>query len=294
MMRWLPFLKNMSRAAGKGDFFPTRLPPGEAPGGSTQPLLRGDILTRLQHERSWFRFTQHTLPLRDLQTPLSILHLTDVHLRDNDAALDEMCHQMSQARPDLVVLTGDVVTRGWQKDAVNRFLSALPQAPLGRFAIMGNWEYWSGADLEQWRAILAGHGVTLLHEAWQDLGAITLAGTDDLLAGNPDPDTLLASLPRERPAVVLSHSPAMFPRLASPPVQLVLSGPSHGGQVCIPGLGAVWAPRGTGPYLAGWFEENGSHLFVSRGLGWSVAPIRLHCPPELAWINLIPAPAAAS
>jgi hypothetical protein len=290
MIRWLPFLRNMSKAAGKGSFFPSKGPVRPAPGGTQDEQPRADLMTRLQAERGWFDFSQHSVPIAGLTEPLTILHLTDVHLRDVDEDLYALCHVMSQARPDLVVITGDVVTRGWTKEAVNRFLSALPKARLGRFAVMGNWEYWADADLPTWRPILAKHGVTLLHETWTDLGPITLAGTDDQLAGTPDPETLLAALPTDRPAVMLSHSPAFFPTLARAPVRLVLSGHSHGGQVRIPLLGALRAPRGTGRYLAGWFEQDGCHLFVSRGLGWSVAPLRLHCPPELAWITLTPAP----
>lgn len=289
MIRWLPFLRNMSKAAGSGVFFPSRAPVRPAPGGTQEPPVSADVLTRLQAESRWYQFSRHTLPMPGLSAPLTILHLTDVHIRGDTDELSLLCHRVSQARPDLVVLTGDVVTRGWEERAVRRFLRALPPARLGRFAILGNWEYWSGADLPTWRPLLAEHGVTLLHETWTDLGPITLAGTDDQLAGTPDPEALLARLPADRPAVMLTHSPAFFPALARPPVRLVLSGHSHGGQVRIPGLGAVWAPRGTGPYLAGWFEQDGCHLFVSRGLGWSVAPMRLYCPPELAWITLQPA-----
>ena len=290
MIRWLPFLKNMSKAAGKGDFFPSKGPVQGAPGGTRDDQPRADLITRLQAERGWFEFSHHSIAIAGLTEPLTILHLTDVHLRDVDGDLHALCHRMSQARPDLLVITGDVVTRGWTEEAVHRFLEALPPARLGRFAVMGNWEYWTGADLPTWRPLLAQHGVTLLHETWTDLGPIILAGTDDQLAGTPDPEALLADLPTDRPTVMLTHSPAFFPTLARDPVQLVLSGHSHGGQIRLPVLGALWAPRGTDRYLAGWFEQDGCHLFVSRGLGWSVAPLRLHCPPELAWITLTPAP----
>ena len=73
-------------------------------------------------------------------------------------------------------------------------------------------------------------------------------------------------------------------------MHLVLAGHSHGGQVRVPGLGALWVPRGTGPYVAGWYEQDGSHLFVSRGAGWSIAPLRWGCPAEIALLELRPAP----
>ena len=52
-------------------------------------------------------------------------------------------------------------------------------------------------------------------------------------------------------------------------------------------FGAFWVPRGSDHYIAGWYKRNNTHLFVSRGLGWSVAPIRVGAPPEIAWIDII-------
>ena len=128
MIRWLPFLRNMSKAAGKGDFFPSKGPVQGAPGGTRDDPPRADLLTRLQAERGWFEYSQHTVPIAGLTESMTILHLTDVHLRDVDGDLHALCHRMSQARPDLLVITGDIVTRGWTENAVHRFLAALPPA----------------------------------------------------------------------------------------------------------------------------------------------------------------------
>jgi predicted MPP superfamily phosphohydrolase len=70
---------------------------------------------------------------------------------------------------------------------------------------------------------------------------------------------------------------------------VVLAGHTHGGQVVLPGLGSFFLPRGSGAYPRGWYTLGGSHLFVSRGLGWSVAPLRVRCPPEIALVRLEPA-----
>ena len=287
-LAWLGFLNNMRRAAGSGDLLPGRASAAGAPGGSQHTRIRAALRLRLAQEHRWFQVTEHDVPLPGLTRPLSILHLTDVHLRERDDALTELCRQLRGLHPDLVLITGDVVTRGWQQDAVDTFLGALPPAPLGRFAVMGNWEYWSKAKPERWGPILAGHGVRLLREEVCDLGPISLAGTDDHWAGTPEPERLLAQLPPDKPAVVMTHSPDIVPRLIHPQIGLVLAGHSHGGQVRLPGLGAVWTPRGTGAYIGGWYQDGGRSLFVSRGLGWSVAPVRLFCPPELAWIRLSP------
>ncbi len=293
-MSWLTFLGNMRRAVGKGAFFPGGATIQPAPAGTTEPHRQAALSTRLRTESSWLSISEHRVPITGLTTPLTVLHLTDLHIREQTPELATLCRRVQETRPDLVVLTGDVVTRGWREGAVHQLLAALPAAPLGRYAILGNWEHWSVSPISRWTRLLAAHQVTLLREEWRDLGPLVLAGTEDALTGSPSPDALLKSLPADRPAVVLTHSPVLFPALARPPVSLVLAGHSHGGQVRIPGLGAIWAPRGTDHYIAGWFVQDGVHLFVSRGIGWSVAPLRLHCPPELAWLQLQPGPPMSS
>ena len=152
---------------------------------------------------------------------------------------------------------------------------------------MGNWEYWSGASPKVWAPFLRRHNVTLLKETWIDFGTWYLVGTDDHLAGHSNPEQWLDGL-SDKPTLIMTHSPALFPRLVAPHVGLVLAGHTHGGQVRIPHWGALWVPRGTGPYVSGWYQERQTHLFVSRGLGWSVAPLRYRVPPELAWISINP------
>ena len=279
------FLYSLSKGIRRGDLFPQagRAPLGQAPGGTT-PAAHP-----LGNQVGAFGESVHRVPVRGLTEPVEILHLTDLHIRQEGPWLDALCGALQDlAPPDLLVLTGDVVTTGWTDQAVSQLLDALPPARLGRFAVMGNWEHWAGADPESWSALLARHDVRLLRNQTADLGSIILVGTDDHLAGESPPTDLVPQSPAGAPVVALTHSPAHAPALAGPRVSLVLSGHSHGGQVRLPLLGAGWVPMGTGPYVAGWYALGGTHLFVSRGIGWSIAPVRIACPPELARIRLEP------
>jgi predicted MPP superfamily phosphohydrolase len=233
--------------------------------------------------------TEHTLAIPGLSRPISILQLSDVHLRGRDMVLDTILAALKGLQPDLVVLTGDTITRGWKRDVADDFCAALPAAPMGRFAIMGNWEYWGHIDAAGWRWFLNRHGIRLLVDESVALEPFTLAGTDDLLAGRPDVEKTYAGVDFSRPVVTLTHSPGLFPELVRPNVHLVLSGHTHGGQVLVPGLGAPFLPRASGRYPAGWYQQEESHLFVSRGVGWSIAPYRVRCAPELVTIQLVPA-----
>jgi len=246
------------------------------------------MLTRLRQEVGWFEEVDHTLPLTTLAEPIELLHLTDVHLRGPGPWLDTLCaHLRELAPPDITVITGDLVTRGWSPATVEAFLSALPAARLGTVAILGNWEHWSGATGSGWQSLLAAHGVQLLVNEAVDLGPLRLFGSDDLLAGTADLTPLVALHPR--PTVVLTHSPAHFPAVARPEVALVLAGHTHAGQMRVPLLGVPWVPKGSDAFIGGWYRQGPTWLHVSPGLGWSIAPVRLWCPPELSRIRLMPA-----
>lgn len=285
------FVRGVSKSVKRGDLFPAagRLQPVPAPLGTHSRGPDGGPVTRFRKECGWFTETTHRLPVRGLERPVEILHLTDVHLRDSNPWVDELCAHIRGLSPDLIAITGDVITRGWTRNAVDQFLGSLPEAPLGRWAVMGNWEYWSEAPPPLWAPILEEHGIRLLMDEWTDVGPLILAGTDDQLAGEPDPEGAIGQRPPGHPTVVLTHSPAYFPDLVADDVALVLAGHSHGGQVRLPALGAFWVPKGTDAFISGWYREADSHLFVSRGIGWSIAPVRLWCTPELARIQLVPA-----
>ncbi len=286
IVRGLRFAVGLSRGIRRGDFLRPGPEPVGSPDGTQEAPLTGSAWARLRREPSWFTLSRHRLVVHGLTEPLTILHLTDLHLRGETPWLEALCAAISGLSADLLVLTGDVVTRGWTAPAAHRLLSALPDCPLGRYAVMGNWEYWAQAPPDVWEPLLAEHGVALLIDEHRRVGPITLVGLDDLLGGQPD--VASARGPWSAPGVVLAHCPAMFPEIAGPGVALVLSGHSHGGQVRVPGWGPMWVPHGTDDRVAGWFREGESHLFVSRGLGWSVAPLRMWCPPEIALLELVP------
>jgi len=285
----LHYLKVMRSAAKNGRFFPKiRYRSEPAPMGSSEIAAQGNPYHRLTREVNWFRHSEHHVPISGLSRSLHILQLSDIHIRTKGPWLETLLSHLTGIQPDILVLTGDVVTTGWDQEAVNQFLKQIPKGRLGSFAVMGNWEYWSGAKPSVWRPFLQKHSITLLVEEAIHLSEITIVGTDDHLAGNSNPTQLLQNL-SDHPTLVLTHSPEHFRDLVHPNVDLVLAGHAHGGQMRLPFLGPVWVPKGTGNYIGGWYQQNNSLLFVSRGIGWSVAPLRYRCPPEIASIYLHPA-----
>ncbi|MEC9302302.1 MAG: metallophosphoesterase, partial [Acidobacteriota bacterium] len=87
-----------------------------------------------------------------------------------------------------------------------------------------------------------------------------------------------------RPAIVLAHDPRRVFEAAALDLSLVLSGHTHGGQIVIPGLGAIAARKF--PIASGVFHQRNTTLYVSRGIGTVYVPFRLNCPPEVAILTL--------
>lgn len=281
-------LRTIYRASGHGTLFPhIGQHPAPAPLGSDSEPPSGHLFRRFFEEVYWFQHSTHRHPFPGISKPLHLLQITDVHISSKSSWLEQLCEHLRGLKPDLLFLTGDIVTRGWTEEAVAYFLDSLPAASLGRYAILGNWEHWTDATPERWGPILEKYGVQLLVNDIEDFGDFVVMGTDDHLAGNWQLDELCAQLP-ELPTIALTHSPGAFNQISTFPIELTLAGHAHGGQIRLPYIGPIWTPKGSDGYVSGWYKKNGRSLFVSRGIGWSVAPVRWMCPPEICSIFLIP------
>ena len=218
--------------------------------------------------------------------------ISDLHAPSFDFEIDDLRRHVNEAKCDLVLITGDSIDRAGNEPLVSEVFDGL-EAGAGKFAILGNWEYWGKVDTRELRRRYAGVGVSLLVNEWLTLPwhgtEVVLAGLDDLLGGEPDYG-ILSNSPPEHPLIVLSHCPATADEIArahwGPTV--VFSGHTHGGQVAPFGW-AVWLPKGSGAYVRDWYETGfAKHcdLYVSPGLGTSVVPFRLGVRPTFAIVDL--------
>lgn len=237
-------------------------------------------------EPHWIELTEHRVGARP--PVLTIMHLSDLHVTGAGSNERRVLELADEVRPDLIVITGDTVTDGEFDPAPARaFLEALVarRPALGVYACPGNHEDWAGPGaLAAQRAA----GVIVLEDATVTLldGRLALHG---LAAGR---GAGAVGAPTPAYDVVLCHYPAVLPRIARPGLELVLAGHSHGGQVRLPFVGALILPFETRPYDAGWFEHGATRLFVSRGVGTSLLPVRFGCRPEVAIHRLDLAPDA--
>jgi hypothetical protein len=201
-------------------------------------------------------------------------------------------------RPDLVVLTGDFVTVqdfGWNHDrgsadVIDPCANLLAQlsSPLGSLAVLGNHDVLS--DHERIVRALETRGIAVLRNrsvAFARAGVrLWFAGTDDVLEGHANLQLTLEGIPPEEPVILLAHEPDFAVHAARFPVDLQLSGHSHGGQIRLPLLGAPVLPPLARRYPWGLHRIGGLTLYTNVGIGTIALPVRFLCPPEITLITL--------
>ena len=238
-------------------------------------------------EPRWVSETHQTVALSGLGAPLKVVHLTDIHasgavpLRFVRKVID----RVNATRPDLVVVTGDLVTEDTTYiSGIARELGEL-RPRLGTHVILGNHDYWTdGARISR---ELDRHGVNHLRNANVVVDGLRLVGIDDHWTGNDDLDAALAGVGAEEPSLLLMHSPDLIYQAADARLALALCGHTHGGQVRVPGYGAITVPSAYG-FEQGWYEVEGSRMYVNRGLGTLPVRARFNCRPEVLHLQLVP------
>lgn len=234
--------------------------------------------------------THHTLR-EPIDAPLTIAHVSDLHTHGIGAREEKVLAALDREKPDLIVITGDTVSDGPDPAIVGTVLDRM-HAPLGVLLVRGNWEHWHAVPGP--RAFYAAHGVKYLNnDSTQVRGDVWVAGFDDAMLGHPDPDAALSGVPAGAFVIGIFHSPSLFDRLDDR-VPLAFAGHTHGGQIRIPFLPPFWLPKGSGRFVEGWYTRGRSRMYVSRGIGTSVLPMRFDCEPELALIRLEPEHAASA
>jgi predicted MPP superfamily phosphohydrolase len=224
---------------------------------------------------------------------LRVLQVTDLHFGNSLLPLiyEAALSAAQSAHPDLVAVTGDLISKAEGVEAAISFTAQLSSlAPT--YVVPGNWEYWSlggRAEVEGFLKALEGAGnvKALVNEA-VEVGEVNLLGVDDPYLGLDELDEALQGC-RGGVKVLLAHSPQIIEK-ARGRVDVVLAGHTHGGQLHIPLIGPLFVPLPSKyrRYVAGLFEEDGTYMYVCRGVGMSLAPLRFMCRPEVAVVDLRP------
>ena len=241
-----------------------------------------------------FKVTKHAISLSRLPSEwdgLTIAHVTDIHLgklSDLDDAR-EIVDMTNRLGADLIVLTGDFVSRA---DSISLPLVEVLRdlhAPMGKFAVLGNHDHWT--DSAKIIAMFEAAGINFLtnenHIFTRKGKSLAIGGVDDLVEGNPDVLRTFRGVDKNIPRILLCHNPDYAETMpAGANIDLMLCGHTHGGQVRVPLVGPVMLPITHRKYAEGLVEGPQCPVFISRGLGMVEIPVRFNCSPELPLITL--------
>ena len=216
--------------------------------------------------------------------PVRIAHVTDQHVgRVTPFAIQREAQTLVNAeKPDLVLVTGDFVCHSQRYLDQLTYLMEGFAAPV--VAVLGNHDYWAGADevcLALKRAgveVLRNQNTTITVRGQR----LQLVGVDDAYTGHARCDRAVAGLRRDLPSLALSHIAEEADRLWSYGIPLVLSGHTHGGQIAPFGLLVSLVQ----PAVKGLHRFGDTWLYVSRGTGTWGPPMRLGNPAEITLVTL--------
>ena len=239
---------------------------------------------------------------------LKVGQITDIHAGPlvPSELIREGVDLIMEKRPDLIVLTGDFVSGatkilwtsygGFKQRHYNYCMEELARlkAPLGVFAVLGNHDFWSGPQvvakvargLESIGVRVLRNEAILVERKGQHL---YIVGVDDYWESSYSLTKALKGIPENACRILLSHNPDVNEDIEnlSERIDFIISGHTHGGQVVLPFMGALYIPSPYGQkYRAGLVRDGERQTYISRGLGLFFVPVRINCPADVTVLTL--------
>ncbi|PBQ32966.1 metallophosphoesterase [Sphingobacteriaceae bacterium] len=222
---------------------------------------------------------------------IKLIQVSDLHLTSLTHPLKKLAKKINVLKPDLILITGDAIDDGKSLYILNKFLKLLSH-DIKKVAILGNWEYWGKVDLNELEYTYKENNCDLLinrNLPYEIRGkTLTITGVDDYLGGKPDIIGALDAFKQSDYHIVLNHCPEYTDVISEKTknVDLILSGHTHGGQINLFGF-VPFLPQGSGGYLKGWYKDEKKTMYVSKGIGTSILPVRFLARAEIAVFNLL-------
>lgn len=250
------------------------------------------FIERYLIQTNYYRIAVPNLP--DAFSGFRIIQLADLHygFLVPLAVIRYAVDQANALKHDLIVCTGDYVHEKRstkQIDIVWPYLARL-NAQYGVHSVLGNHDHWANTERsQQWLTETnqdLRHKIKVIEKDGQRLW---LAGAGDFMEDHRNLDNLLAGVPHSDCRIVLAHNPDTADTEFSTRVDLLISGHTHGGQINIPFFGPPVLPVRNKTYSNGLKKSpRGMNVFISKGIGWAIYPVRFNCPPEIAVLELVP------
>ncbi len=260
----------------------------------------------LPMNRRWVEIHRRKMALKGLDASLDglrLVQISDIHYSPVvwDRYLFQLIGWINDLRPDIVAVTGDLITGGYR--FAHRIATILSHVRATKAVIctLGNHDYsiyGRNGSAEGVRradyleACLHQRGIVVLrNEAWRlpgvsgKGGALTIVGLDDEWSGHLDPERAYHGVDESSPIICLNHNPANCVELLRYPWQWMLSGHTHGRQVATSRLGRALYPHRYRHFTQGYYAVHGRHLYVNRGLSYGQRVLNW-CRPEITVFKL--------
>lgn len=246
-------------------------------------------------ERNIVQVNRYKIPVANL--PLSfhgftLAHLTDIHLGFlvSETFVEEIVHRTNQLNTDAIVCTGDYVHNRNTIEEIDKVWPILSKlsARYGVYSVLGNHDHWGDSSRSLYWLERSGQNIRHQCKAiYMGKDRILIGGAGDFWGDKLNIDKAFLSSDQGDCRILLAHNPDSVDTEFDTPLSLVLSGHTHGGQVVIPFLGTPRLPVENKAYSSGLIATPKTPLFISRGIGWAIVPVRFNCYPEIAVLELV-------
>lgn len=243
------------------------------------------------YEKVFIEFNEFYIGKANPKTQnIKILQISDLHLKSIKPKHIELVKLVNEIKPELILFTGDIIDRNKSLKNLDKYLAMFDPA-IQKTAILGNWECWKVHPLELLK-VYQKHDCELIvnHSFRYKFGntTVSVSGMDDLIAGKADYNMAMEFYQESDYHVIMTHCPQhrdiIQGQMGKIPIDLLLAGHTHGGQIKILGI-APFTPEGSGRYISGWYREELPHMYVSRGIGTTGLPIRFGSRAEITIFN---------
>ncbi len=238
------------------------------------------------------KIVTHDIVSAKIKTPLKMVMISDLHI-DEDVSpikIKNMVNRINQLKPDTIVMVGDLIDNTSAKLYKQMEELKALKAPKGTYFVLGNHEFYNGAF--NWSLTFAQMGFIFLNNT-----GVKLENSDIFITGIPDINTAgnagmrvklenaLYGAQKDDYVIMLSHTPKIAEGITKENVDLQLSAHTHGGQIY---PFHYLAKQNNDGHLAGFYDENGVKMYVSRGTRYWGPPMRIFAPSEITVFNFIP------
>jgi len=246
-------------------------------------------------ERTFVLVNRYRIPIANLPPAFhgfTLAQLTDLHLGFlvSESFVEGIVHRTNALRTDVIVCTGDYVHERNTIEEIEKVWPILSKlaAKDGVYSVLGNHDHW--ADSERSLYWLERTGQNIRHRCkpvYRDKDRIFIGGAGDYWEDELEIDKAFSCSDENECRVLLAHNPDSVDTEFKTSLSLVLSGHTHGGQVVVPFVGAPVLPVKNKDYSSGLIRTPRTQLFISRGIGWTIYPVRFNCYPEIAVLELV-------